>query len=218
MSEKTAILFFHRAESEEKKHKSFRASVVTFLNSRTRKLISRSGLPVFDHIDFTIENISLQERFYLAVNSTFEKGFEHVIVVGNDCPQLQLGDIQKASAQLEVNDLVIGPDWRGGTYLLGISRNIFTKEWALSLPWHTNRFAEVASAGIENVCYMDKLIDFNYSTELPSIKKIKFRRSLLQAFIQLFICFENSVFKIIDSSISVIELKQLRAPPAHLHL
>ncbi len=218
MSEKTAILFFHRAESEEKKYKSFRASVVTFLNSRTRKLISRSGLPVFEYIDNIQENISLQERFYLAVNSTFKIGFEHVIVVGNDCPQLQLGDVHKASKQLESTDLVIGPDLRGGTYLLGISRNIFTKEWALSLPWHTNRFAEVAATEIENVSYLDKLIDFNYSTELPSIKKIKFRRSLIQAFIQLFKSFNNSIFKIIDSSISIIEYKQLRAPPAHLHI
>lgn len=215
MSNKTAILFFHRAETEEKKRKSFRASVVTYLNSRIRKLIDQSGLPVIEHIDIDSEDNSIQERFYFAVKNTFERGFDKVIVLGNDCPQLQLGDIQKASNQLETNDLVIGPDLRGGAYLLGISRSIFTKEWALSLPWHTCRYAEVAASEIEDVSYLNNLADFNSAKEVVYFRKIKFRKSLIQYFLELFKSFKKIIFEEIETSFSITGYKLLRAPPVH---
>lgn len=49
-----------------------------------------------------------------------ELGYGRVVVVGSDCPQLAAEDIAEAAASLEEYRLVLGPDHRGGIYLLGI--------------------------------------------------------------------------------------------------
>jgi glycosyltransferase A (GT-A) superfamily protein (DUF2064 family) len=55
-----------------------------------------------------------------ALSELAELGYSRVVVVGSDCPQLAVEDIAEAAASLEEYRLVLGPDHRGGIYLLGI--------------------------------------------------------------------------------------------------
>ena len=43
-----------------------------------------------------------------------------VVVIGADCPQLSVTEIQTAFDELDNNDVVIGPSTDGGYYLLGM--------------------------------------------------------------------------------------------------
>jgi glycosyltransferase A (GT-A) superfamily protein (DUF2064 family) len=43
-----------------------------------------------------------------------------VIVLGNDSPGLHLNHLQEAF--LELQSVVLGPDFKGGTYLMGFSK------------------------------------------------------------------------------------------------
>jgi len=59
------------------------------------------------------------ERLYNAVEVLAADGYEEIIVVGGDCPELSEEDISRAVAKLSEVDVVLGPDHRGGTYLIG---------------------------------------------------------------------------------------------------
>ena len=65
------------------------------------------------------EGSSFGERLDNAVQTLTDLGYSKVVVVGSDCPDLELEDIQLAFSALEHHRLVLGPDHRGGCYLIG---------------------------------------------------------------------------------------------------
>ena len=187
MKNKTAILLFTRREIDEIRSKSLHSTprVVRYFQNRTRKLISNTGLTALEKEDPGIAQGPIELRFFQAVKEAFDQGFENVIVVGNDCPQLKSTDLTLANELLRSRDLVIGPDSHGGAYLIGISRKIFRKEWLMRLPWHTNRFYEVLSSISENVAHLEQLSDINRSEDFTQVFKTKIRRSILQPLLHL---------------------------------
>jgi 2-phospho-L-lactate guanylyltransferase (CobY/MobA/RfbA family) len=60
------------------------------------------------------------DRLENAVQTLTDIGYRKVVIVGSDCPDLELGDIQLAFSALEHHRLVLGPDHRGGCYLIGL--------------------------------------------------------------------------------------------------
>lgn len=61
------------------------------------------------------------ERIENALGDLRAAGFERMVVVGRDCPELTAVEIATAFARLETDcSLVLGPDQRGGCYLIGI--------------------------------------------------------------------------------------------------
>ena len=66
------------------------------------------------------EGSSFGERLENAVQTLTDLGYKKVVVVGSDCPDLDLGDIELAFSALEQHRLVLGPDHRGGCYLIGL--------------------------------------------------------------------------------------------------
>jgi len=216
MQKDTAILLFRRVEASEQSIKSFsNKAIVSYFNLRTKRLLAKTNLPVIEYLDKDNPAISVQERFYQAVKNVFDKGFQNVIVVGNDCPQLTTSEVQEASNLLNSNQLVIGPDQRGGAYLLGISRSIFNRKWALALPWHSDQFASQAANSIQSVAYLTTLCDVNAHDELASLSKETFRKHLVR---QLIAFINNLVselsFPKLTKSLLCTSPKSLRAPPA----
>lgn len=47
-------------------------------------------------------------------------GFDEIVAIGRDCPSLGARDIALAFEQLRAKKLVLGPDHRGGCYLIGL--------------------------------------------------------------------------------------------------
>jgi glycosyltransferase A (GT-A) superfamily protein (DUF2064 family) len=56
-----------------------------------------------------------------ANQSVLDKGYK-VIVLGNDSPGLHLNHLQEAFLELQDKSVVLGPDFKGGTYLMGFSK------------------------------------------------------------------------------------------------
>jgi len=77
---------------------------------------------------------NLGEKMYNAFTEIFENGFERVVIIGTDLPDISSGIIMEAFAALENNDAVIGPSTDGGYYLLGIKspkEELFSKiDWS----------------------------------------------------------------------------------------
>ena len=83
-------------------------------------------IPVFVSNEFCLDSkASFGQNFTTALSTVFDKGFEKVICIGNDCPALQTEHILTAAEALNNSDAVFGPDFRGGTYLIGLSKKAF---------------------------------------------------------------------------------------------
>ncbi len=141
-----AILFFSRSAEAEGTHKSFtrdseqkNRQLAHSLIKHTRDQIHRSGFPFFE-IDETLQTgTSFGERIENAFKSIFDKGFNYVIAVGNDTPQLSHTHLKKAADRLlsEDSDIVLGPAKDGGTWLMGYSLEAFNHHSLHQLPWES---------------------------------------------------------------------------------
>ena len=79
---------------------------------------------------------NLGGRMFNAMKCLFEKGYERVLLIGIDSPDLPLSFIVDAFKKLEYYELVIGPSEDGGYYLIGLTKpikNLFTNiHWGSS--------------------------------------------------------------------------------------
>ncbi len=79
----------------------------------------------------------LGERMKNAFKTMFGHGFQKVVIIGSDCPEISPALIINAFGMLDYTDVVIGPATDGGYYLLGLKQMhdaLFEKKsWSTSL-------------------------------------------------------------------------------------
>jgi glycosyltransferase A (GT-A) superfamily protein (DUF2064 family) len=66
------------------------------------------------------EGVSFGQRLENAIECLSQLGYQEIVVVGCDCPDPEPADILTAFDELKDHALVLGPDHRGGCYLIGI--------------------------------------------------------------------------------------------------
>lgn len=64
----------------------------------------------------------LGARLQRAFREHFTAGASRVVVIGSDCPDITVGDIQAAWAALSERDVVLGPATDGGYWLVGLRK------------------------------------------------------------------------------------------------
>jgi glycosyltransferase A (GT-A) superfamily protein (DUF2064 family) len=62
-------------------------------------------------------------------------------VLGNDSPGLHLNHLQEAFLELQDKSVVLGPDFKGGTYLMGFSKFLLIRAFA-KIDWQTSKVFE----------------------------------------------------------------------------
>ena len=91
----------------------------------------------------------LGARLTAAFEFAFSNGFQQVAAIGSDCVDLNASVFSEAFAQLAGNDVVIGPAWDGGYYLLATKAH----QPALfkDIPWSTEEtLARTVARAAEN--------------------------------------------------------------------
>ena len=86
---------------------------------------------------FLQKGSNLGERMHLAFDSGFRSGFEKVLLVGSDCPDISQDMVEKAFRELEDSDMVIGPSRDGGYYLIGFSSHAYDPDIFEGIKWST---------------------------------------------------------------------------------
>jgi uncharacterized protein len=71
---------------------------------------------------FKQEGRSLGERLIHSFGLAFGRGAKQVVVIGSDAPTLPKEYIEQAFTALNHTDVVLGPAYDGGYYLIGLSR------------------------------------------------------------------------------------------------
>jgi len=79
----------------------------------------------------------LGDRMKNGMVDSFTQGFDPVIVIGSDIPDLPAVFIQESFAALETYDSVIGPAFDGGYYLIGFKQESFLPEAFQGIEWGT---------------------------------------------------------------------------------
>ena len=144
----TAILLFTRTAQEEAVAKSWSGrarnrQIAKLLIRNSKKVLQASGMPYIIHEHQ--QGNSFGEKLAFAFQKTFDQGYEQVICVGNDCPDLHEGSLQKAAKKLSNGqEWVLGPSEDGGVYLIGMNKNCFEQLNFEAISWHSKRvFSEL---------------------------------------------------------------------------
>lgn len=76
------------------------------------------------------------DKFNNAVNETVKLGYDELIIIGNDSPELTSQQIIHSFENIAKEKVVIGPSNDGGIYLLGLSENNFKA--TIKARWNTS--------------------------------------------------------------------------------
>lgn len=191
---KTAILIFANSADVESSrkvlgcNKDLQHSLFNKLNDRTFRTVQKTGLPYLIYSEKEQVGNNFGERFNHAVRDVFAKGFERVITIGNDSPELTAAQLLKANQALENGKFVLGPSCDGGFYLMGIDRESFLKTDFLKFSWQQKSlfselidFAFDVNLSVEKLC---PLADLDRVEDLKKhgnhwIQKLKSLREIL---------------------------------------
>lgn len=169
----TAILVFALSAEEELRHKKIFSGGRLFkaLTSHTLGEVRKTGLPYYHFTEKEQSGHSFGERFAHAIQSLFDLGYDNVITVGNDSPQLKAKHLLRAQDCLSGGKNILGPSNDGGFYLMGIQRHGFDPKTFSELPWQTrNTFRDTIlyfeNIGIDHITLrpltdIDSLVDIS---------------------------------------------------------
>ncbi len=223
LNSNTAILFFSQKASKEAlkkqlapiQNKSLNVKLINQLNLQTKKLLEKTNVSCFDSSDFGISNsFSFGKKLSLAIQKVFNSGFEKVICIGNDCPALDNERLNLAIKKLQDHDFVLGPDHRGGVYLLGLTKSSFNPFVFENIPWQNKNMLSslISNHKDSDILVLENLPDIHTFKEL---KLYVYCRGFIQALLKIVKIFFETYFN--DVKISYIlflkEILLLRGPP-----
>ncbi len=79
--------------------------------------------------------LDLGERMDHAFKDGFDRGYDRIVVMGSDCPELTAGILKEAFQSLDRHPVVLGPAADGGYYLIGLKQR-FPRVFQ-EIPWGT---------------------------------------------------------------------------------
>ena len=135
------------------------------------------------HYNAVQKGEDLGERMKNAFKKGFDDGYEHIVLIGSDLPDISSKHIKNGLQALQSNKVVFGPAIDGGYYLIGLSELkefIFDKK-----PWSQSNLLEVTLKELEqkNISYgllkplndIDTFEDLESSNFYNSNEKLKQR-------------------------------------------
>ena len=207
-----AILLFSRSAKIESYAKQWTQDpkvnfrIAHQLLKHTNEQLVKAPFPVY-HVDETIQSGNFfGERLTHAFKYVFNKGFNHVIAVGNDCTNLHL-DWLLIGEQIRLNKTILGPDQRGGVYLIGISKHIDYSSAFAGISWKSKLVFEQLKLQFDNHFVLDTRQDINTLYDVICNKDLF---ELIKALL-----LKGNEFPYIIPHIPKLQipLQQLRAPP-----
>ena len=85
---------------------------------------------------------NLGERMKNSFAEAISMNFKRVVLIGSDIPDLPLQFIEEAFASLQDKDVVIGPSFDGGYYLIGFRNETFSPRVFEGIHWSTESVFE----------------------------------------------------------------------------
>ena len=103
-----------------------------------------------------------------SIEKGFKDGFEKIVLIGSDLPDISAKIIQEGFDALENSEVVFGPAEDGGYYLVGMTKNqhlIFENK-----PWSQSNLLEVTLGELSNKASISLLEELNDIDTLEDLK------------------------------------------------
>lgn len=115
---------------------------------------------------FIQQGNDLGEKMQHAFQQGFEMGYEKIILIGSDLPDISATIIQQGFDALANNDIVFGPAEDGGYYLVGMNKlhhSIFQNK-----PWSTEELLKITLKELSNakIKLLERLNDIDVYEDL----------------------------------------------------
>jgi uncharacterized protein len=220
-SKNTAILFFSASNKTEAARKKLTVSrqqteaLTTVFIQKNLEILRDLDVPFFWIADDNQRGNSFGERIENAFIDVFNKGFENVIAIGNDCLDLTQNHILQAIENFKRGPSVFGATTDGGVYLLGFQKEFFKQIDLKNISWQTNNvFAELTQL-VDNQCFtLETLSDIDNANDLIEFLK-NTSQSIKNTLISLLKKQEPKPLISVKNYIRqyLLSIKSLRAPP-----
>jgi hypothetical protein len=92
----------------------------------------------------------LGEKMHNAFKKSFSEGYQAVVIIGSDSPDLPPRIVNEAFAALEKGGAVLGPSYDGGYYLIGFGGESFTPEAFEGIAWGADSVGKTTIDILEN--------------------------------------------------------------------
>lgn len=116
-------------------------------------------------------------RMLNAFEEVKKQGFEKICIIGTDCPDVSTGLLEEAFHELDNSDLVVGPAFDGGYYLLGMkqihARLFGKKNWSTPSVLDST-LADAEKAGLSSAL-LRKLRDIDDTDDLAFFPDLESR-------------------------------------------
>ncbi|MEM8525651.1 MAG: DUF2064 domain-containing protein [Bacteroidota bacterium] len=216
----TAILLFSRTAADEAATKAFAFDrknqlVAKQLVKHSIITAQKTQLPLFKSYNTTQKGNSFGERLANEIEKVFQRGYESIIVIGNDCPQLSAEHILQAKAQLQQQEVVLGPASDGGVYLIGLQKDAYDRKTFLSFDWEKETLQATWKAQVEQIVWLETLSDIDSAADLSKFLKTAPKWHTLR---QLLAAILKEIKLVIDTNHKLpakfhFNSSALRAPP-----
>ena len=221
LSKNTAIIFFSASNKTKATRKKLTVSrkqteaVTTAFVQKNLEILRGLDLPFFWISDDEQRGDSFGERLENAFSDVFDKGFQHVIAIGNDCLDLNETHILQAIDALKTAPSIFGATTDGGVYLLGFEKCFFNNFDLKNIAWQTEKVFTELTQLTDNQCItLETLTDIDSSNDLVLFLK-NTTQSLKYKFLSLLKIKEPKPLVSVKNYIRqyLLSIKLLRAPP-----
>ncbi len=177
MTHPTAILFFARTSEAEYAAKELlphggMANIQLFhaLSKHSLDIIKKTGLPFFNFNETQQPGLDFGEKITHAFQQVFSLGFKNVIAIGADTPAICTEDLLQAADTLIHNNMVCGATQCGGSYLIGLNKQIFDESSFRNLRWQSPDLFSDLLAEFEDAVVLNALPELNFAEHLSLLK------------------------------------------------
>ena len=174
MNKKASILFFSLNPEKEAVRKQWTESKkvnIQIAKTLYKQTLSKVKASKLDY--YIISNQDVDESFGAnitsAIQQLFDRGIENLIVIGNDCPDITVRDLEKANQELNIGKHTFGQTKDGGSYLFSINKNKWNAEKFKNLPWCTTDLSQKLIQFLNNQFPVSELktkADLNYLKDI----------------------------------------------------
>ncbi|MEL6557594.1 MAG: DUF2064 domain-containing protein [Bacteroidota bacterium] len=218
----TAILLFARSAKEEAQHKKLSPDdsdnlfLLDSLKQHAYSVADQASLPLFHFSETKQIGSGFGERLTNSLANVFGRGYENVIVIGADCPDISVSDIHSAEKALACGQMVLGPDMRGGTFLLGLTAEMFERKQLASVSWQTSELLEslrkYADCFQFEITYLAQKFDLNVASDVIEYGEQSAFLSILLRSLHLSIDFQLIVC-LYHTYLTFLQVLSRRGPP-----
>nr|WP_299343295.1 DUF2064 domain-containing protein [Allomuricauda sp.] len=215
LAQDTAILLFANSAMEDARLKkmSGEPKILERLTEHTLQIIEATGLPFFHFSEKEQKGANFAERFTNAIQEVVNLGYNKIITVGNDSPNLSHTHLEKAMFSLSTGNSAVGPSRDGGCYLIALQAKDFQAEDFAALPWQTSSLLHELTDFLSSNTSVEQLGLLYDIDSFSDIKRLSnFLKGIHLKWIQLFSRLYSSHGPILYESVGVPQYHYFKIP------